>query len=75
MAPENLNRYNYTMPSVTRQLRWRMEASGWAASAAYSHHPTARVGHPRGSFVKTGPFSSQATDMTGQDVRRTWEVL
>jgi hypothetical protein len=34
---------------VTRQLRWRTEASGWAASAACSHHPTARVGHSRGS--------------------------
>jgi hypothetical protein len=35
-------------PTVTRQLRWRTEASGWAASAAYPHHPTARVGHSRG---------------------------
>ncbi len=34
--------------AVTRQLRWRMEASGWAASAACSHHPTACVGHSRG---------------------------
>jgi hypothetical protein len=27
-----------------------MEASGWAASAACSHHPTARVGHSRRFF-------------------------
>jgi hypothetical protein len=45
--------YNYKAfklcdPSVTRQLRWRTEASVWAASAACSHHSTARVGHSRG---------------------------
>jgi hypothetical protein len=36
--------------SVTRQLRWRTEASGWAASAACPHHPTVRVGHSRGLY-------------------------
>ncbi len=35
---------------VTRQLQWRTEASEWAASAACSHHPTARVGHSRGFY-------------------------
>ncbi len=37
--------------SVTRQLQCRTEASGWAVSAACSHHPTARVGHSRGIFA------------------------
>ncbi len=37
--------------TITCQLRWRTEASGWAASAACSHHPTARVGHSSGIFT------------------------
>jgi hypothetical protein len=36
--------------SVTRQLRWRTEANGWAVSAACSHHPTACVEHSRGLY-------------------------
>jgi hypothetical protein len=39
--------------AVTRQLRWRMEASRWAASAECPHHPTACVGHSTDSAVKT----------------------
>ncbi len=31
--------------TVTHQLQWRTEASEWAAKAACSHHPTARLGH------------------------------
>jgi hypothetical protein len=37
--------------AFTSQLRWRTEASGWAASAACPHHPTAGVGHSRGFFA------------------------
>jgi hypothetical protein len=36
--------------SVTHQLRWRTEASGWAPSAACSHHPIACVEHSRGLY-------------------------
>jgi hypothetical protein len=35
---------------VTHQLQWQTKASGWAASAACSHHPTAGVGHSRGFY-------------------------
>ncbi len=45
--PERVTNNYWNWP-VTRQLRWRTEASGWAASAACSHHPTTRVGHSRG---------------------------
>ncbi len=43
-----LTSLNSLQRSVTRQLRWRTEASGWAASAACPHYPTACVGHSRG---------------------------
>jgi hypothetical protein len=54
-----------TFHSVTRQLQWWTEASGWPASAACSQHPTACVGYSRGSttiltsYVARGQISTE----------------
>jgi hypothetical protein len=53
--------------AVTSQLQWQTEASGWAASAACPHHPTAGVGHSRGSYVgRTARYTHKRGRRTNQ---------